>query len=74
MNEPAAEVDEVDRIDVCENCGARYKVISGSTIMRDKDFFRCNRCGHLMLEWNGAHTYNFIPLADQADGENSEGE
>lgn len=56
------------RIDTGKVCGARHEVWEASLIMRDRDSFNCNRLETEMLRWNGAFTYNFIPLPDEESG------
>jgi transcription elongation factor Elf1 len=60
------------RVDTCEVCGARYQVVKTVIIMRDTDFFNCERCGTKLLDWNSAVIYDFIRLPDKDEGSKGE--
>lgn len=42
----------------CEGCGRVYYIKSGHVPMRDKDEARCDKCGTVVVRWNGSRVFS----------------
>lgn len=46
----------------CSNCKQGYRVVEEIQISREKGKFECEKCDHLIKEWNGAVDYIFYKI------------
>ncbi len=51
----------MDTIKQCK-CGAKYKLIEHSIMMRDKDSLECDDCGEELIKWNGGCFYTKVRI------------
>jgi len=53
-------------IEICKNCGAKYKVTITRYPCKDSDSFDCVKCGKLLKSWNDTESPSFTLIVDNS--------